>query len=129
VFPLGTTTITYTATDSSGNTTTATQTVTVKRPPLVVSAGPSQTSSEGATATFNLGSFTGGTGGWTVSVDWGDGTALSTFTASPGALSASHKYANDRATPYTVTVTVKDSSGASSSGSFSAIVKNLSPLV
>ena len=130
VFPLGTTTITYTAKDAAGNTTTGTQTVTVKRPPLAVAAGSSQASNEGATATFNLGSFSGGTGGWSVSVNWGDGTAATTFAASPGAaLTASHKYANDRSTPYTVTVTVTDSSAASSSGSFAVTIANLAPSI
>jgi hypothetical protein len=57
--------------------------------------------------TFNLGSFAGGTGPYTVTVTWGDGTS-SSFSAAAGALSAVHKYVNDQAAPYTVTVKVTD---------------------
>ena len=48
VFPVGTTTITYTATDASGNVTTVTQTVTVSRPAVTRHApAPSQSATEG----------------------------------------------------------------------------------
>ncbi|MFL6033989.1 MAG: HYR domain-containing protein, partial [Gaiellaceae bacterium] len=126
IFPVGKTTITYTATDASGNVTTGTQTVTVARPGVVLTAGPSQASSEGATATFNLGSFSGGTGPYTVTVEWGDG-AKATFAAAPGALSAAHAYQNDRATPYAVKVTVTDAAGTTATGSFSVTVANAAP--
>jgi len=62
-------------------------------------------------------------------VDWGDGSAKSTFSASPGALSAAHAYVNDRSTPYTVSVTVKDSTGASAAASFAVSVANVAPAV
>jgi Ca2+-binding RTX toxin-like protein len=130
IFPLGTTTITYTAKDAAGNTTTGTQTVTVKRPPVALAAGPSQSSSEGATTTFNLGSLSAGLGPYTVTVNWGDGTSTTTFTtSSQGALSAAHKFTNDRSTPYTVSVTVTDSASTSSTGTFAVTVANLAPAV
>jgi hypothetical protein len=130
IFPLGTTTITYTAKDAAGNTTTGTQTVTVKPPPVVLAAGPNQASNEGATTTFNLGTLSAGTGPYTVTVNWGDGTSSTTFTtSSQGALSAAHKFANDRSTPYTVSVTVTDSASTSSTGSFVVTVSNLAPSV
>ena len=129
IFPLGKTTITYTATDPNGNTAVGTQIVTVTGPPIVVTAGPSQSSSEGATTTFNLGSSAGGAGTWTTTIDWGDGTPTSSFSSVPGALSASHKYTNDRSTPYTVKVTVTDVTGSTSSASFGITVTNLAPAV
>jgi hypothetical protein len=129
-FPVGTTTITYTATDQYGNVTTGTQTVIVRRSGVTVTAGPGQSATEGATTTFNLGSFSGGTGPYTVSVDWGDGTAATTFAGSAGtALSAQHKYANDRSTAYTVRVTVTDAAGTTGTGSFAVTVANAAPAV
>ncbi len=44
-FPLGTTTITWTATDAAGNSASATQTVTVTAPPLVIAGGTASPSS------------------------------------------------------------------------------------
>ncbi|HEX4527110.1 MAG TPA: PKD domain-containing protein [Gaiellaceae bacterium] len=126
-FQLGTTTITYTATDASGNVTTATQTITVRHAGVTFTPGPSQSANEGASTTFNLGSFANGTGPYTVLVTWGDGTS-SSFSASPGSLSAAHAYVNGPAT-FAVTVKVTDSSGAFASGSFSVTVANLPPTV
>ena len=108
--------------------TTGTQTVTVNRPGVALTVGPSQSSTEGTTATFNLGSFSGGVGPYTVTVDWGDG-AKSTFGAAAGALSAPHAYANDRSTPYTVRVTVTDAAGTTATGTFSVTVANAAPAV
>jgi hypothetical protein len=128
IFPLGTTTITYTAVDAAGNRTTVTQTVSVLYPAIVVIAPPGTTASEGTSKTFSLGSFTGGGGSWSVQVNWGDGTS-STLATQPGAMTAAHTYANDRATPYTVTVTVSDASGQSASSSFTVAVANVAPTV
>jgi hypothetical protein len=129
LFPVGTTTITYTATDASGNTTTLTQRITVKGPPIAVSAPGSQSATEGTAKTFNLGSFTGGAGSWTVTVDWGDGTTSTFGVAGPAALSAAHAFANDRPTPYTVRVTVSDTGGNSGTGTFAVSVANAAPRV
>jgi hypothetical protein len=129
LFPVGTTTITYTATDPYGNTTTATQTIVVKGPAVVFGPPGSQSAKEGTATTFSLGSFSGGVGPYTVTVDWGDGSARSTFSASPGALAAAHAYANDRSLPYTVNVLVVDATGASATGSFAVAVANVAPTV
>ena len=112
--------------------TATTATLTIKNddaPALALTVAPSQNATEGTAKTFNLGSFSGGTGPYTVTVNWGDGTAATTFSASPGALSAAHTYANDRSTPYAVTVTVTDSAGGSATGSSSATVANAPPTV
>src|SRR5262249_11997368 len=67
-----------------------------------------QKSDEGASHTFDLGSFSDANGGgpWTVDVDWNDGTAHTTFNmSSPGTITQqSHTYREEGS--YTVTVTV-----------------------
>src|SRR5207237_1816694 len=68
----------------------------------------------------------GGVSPYSVTVTWGDGTT-SNFSASQGAISASHKYDNDGS--YTVTVKVSDSTGASATSSLSVTVKNVAPTV
>jgi Ca2+-binding RTX toxin-like protein len=128
VFSAGTTTITYAARDASGNTTTLTQTVTVAVAALTTTGAGAQSSTEGATTTYNLGTLSGGAGGWTVTVNWGDGTT-STFTASPGALTAAHAYANDRSTAYSVSVTVTDAASQSKTTSFGVTVTNVPAVV
>src|SRR5260370_36982599 len=70
--------------------------------------GP-QTSAEGASHTFSLGSFTDSDGGpWTVDVSWGDGTPDTVFTATaPGTItSQNHTYGEEGT--YTGTITVTD---------------------
>src|SRR5207244_9952320 len=87
----------------------------------------SQSANEGANTTFNLGSFASGTGPYTVLVTWGDGTS-SSFSASPGSVSAAHTYVNGPAT-FTVTVKVIDSVRTFASGSLAGTVANLPPTV
>ena len=127
IFPVGTTTITYTAVDAAGNVTIVTQRVTVAGL-LDLSRPANQVTQEGKPTTFSLGTITGGAGtSWQVSVDWGDGTTSSFTTASAGALSASHTYVNDRAAAYSVRVTVVDSAGASDTETFTVAVANVAP--
>jgi hypothetical protein len=128
VFPVGRTTITYTAVDAAGNRTTVTQTVSVLYSALSVTPPSNQTGSEGTMAVFNLGSFSGGGSPWNVTVNWGDGQT-STLATQPGAMTAAHTYLNDRTTPYTVTYTVTDGSGQSISGAFTIAIANLPPTV
>ena len=128
VFPVGTTTITYTAVDAAGNKTTVTQMVSVLYSALSVTPPPNQTGSEGTSAVFNLGSFSGGGGPWNVTVNWGDGQ-ISTLATQPGAMIAAHTYVNDGPTPYTVTYTVTDGSGQSIGGAFTIAIANLPPTV
>jgi Ca2+-binding RTX toxin-like protein len=131
VFGVGTTTITYTATDAAGNATTLTQTVTITYagPPLSYTAPGNQSSTEGANVTFNLGSFANGAGGWKVTVNWGDGTTSTLNPTATGSIASPHSYANDRTTPYTVTVTLTDASGATRTGSFTVAVSNVAPTI
>jgi photosystem II stability/assembly factor-like uncharacterized protein len=77
--------------------------------PPTVTPPATQTSVEGASHSFGLGSFSDPDGGpWTVDINWGDGTSHTSFTASsPGSLSSkTHTYGEEGA--YTVTITVTD---------------------
>jgi hypothetical protein len=124
-------TITVKVTDNAAASASASVAITVTlptAPPLTLTPGGSQTATEGISKTFSLGSFSGGTGPYTITVTWGDGTT-STFTAPAGAISAAHTYAKDQATPYTVNVIVKDSTNATSIGSFGVTVANAIPVV
>jgi hypothetical protein len=92
-------------TETSGN---VTVTWIANTPPKVTPPA-NQTSLEGASPTFNLGSFTDPDGGpWSVDVNWGDSSAHTVFSmSSPGTITPqSHTYAEEG--PYTVTVKVTD---------------------
>jgi PKD domain len=83
--------------------------------PPAVSPPASQTSSEGTSHLFDLGSFADPDGGpWSVDVNWGDGTPDTTFTVtSTGPLpSKNHNYREEG--PKTGTITVTDTLDAQS---------------
>ncbi len=77
--------------------------------PPVVTPPANQTSVEGASNTFNLGSFTDPDGGpWTVDVGWGDSTPDTVFAATaPGTITAENHTYGEEGT-YTVTIKVTD---------------------
>lgn len=77
--------------------------------PPTVTPPADQTSVEGASHVFGLGSFSDPDGGpWSVDINWGDGMSHTTFNANaPGPLgSKTHKYGEEGL--YTVTITVTD---------------------
>ena len=124
----GNDTVSVTVSDSAGHTSNAatfTASVSGTAASITVSAASAQTAVAGSAHTFALGSFaeTNATGPYTVSVNWGDGTAATTFTMAAAGTIASqpHTYAaggND-----TVSVTVSDSAGhASNAAAFTASV-------
>ena len=128
-------TVTITASDGSPPNTTVTFALTVNNVAPVVTAAADQSSNEGDSHSFSLGSFTdpGDDGPWSVDVDWGDGTGHTTFTAATaGALPAkSHPYA-DGPNDHTVTVKVTEAgSGTPPSGqaTFAVHVNNVAPAV
>jgi len=90
-----------------------------------------QIANEGTLTSFNLGSFgdPGTDNPWQVRVDWGDGSGETTFSSqsSGGLAPQAHRY-DDNGT-YTVRITVRDRDGASGSGTFRAIVRNVAPSV
>ncbi|HEX2741999.1 MAG TPA: PKD domain-containing protein, partial [Rubrobacter sp.] len=98
----------------------------------VLTPAADQNSNEGQNKPFDLGSFTdpGDDDLWTITVEWGDGSADTTFdAANPGKLAQkAHTYANDG--NYTVTVTVVEDGGAASdSETFNVTVANVAPTV
>jgi ELWxxDGT repeat protein len=104
----------------SRSTTTASIAVTNEAPTVV--APVDQVAFGGAASSFELGSFRDSdstTGPWTVHINWGDGSPVTTFTtATPGTIAAqSHIYAKGQP-PATVTVSVTDEDGAVGSGTF-----------
>jgi PKD repeat protein len=131
-------TVTVTVTDHEASPTdelsgSATFSVHVNNVAPAVTAAAVQSSNEGASASFDLGSFSdpGPDGPWSVDVDWGDSSAHTSFTmASPGTIPAKdHTYA-DGPNDWLVTVTVSEAgTGTPPSGaaSFSVHVNNLAP--
>jgi PKD domain len=121
------------ATDSDGATgVAASQTVAVNNVIPVVTAPSNQTANEGASTSFNLGSFTdpGADSPWSVDVNWGDGSAHTVFNqTTTGSITAqSHSYTDDGT--YTVTVAVKDKDNATSVPvTFTVTVSNVAPTV
>lgn len=123
-FAIGTTTVTCTASDASGNTATCSFGVTV------ANASPAITTVTGPTGPLSIGSSAGVTvhfadpdagQGHTVTFSWGDGTS-STVAADPGVytVTATHTYAGTGV--YAAGVTVADPCGASTSATFEFVV-------
>jgi hypothetical protein len=68
---------------------------------------------------------------WSVDVDWGDGSAHTTFSATTQGSFGSkyHTYADNGALPYTVTVKVTDKDGGVGTATFKVTVSNVAPTV
>jgi hypothetical protein len=130
--------------DSDGASDTASEAVQVVAVANVapsVTAPANQSANEGAPTSFSLGSFTdpGPDSPWSVDVDWGDGSAHTTFTeTATGPVTTaktitaqSHTYADNG--QYTVTVKVTDKNGAANNGvgsaTFRVDVANAKPVV
>jgi len=116
-------TVTLTVTDDDGGTTSDTLEVTVSNVAPTVEAGPDQTAYEGDTVNFN-GAFTdpGLTDTHTLEWDLGDGSPIASGTLTP-----SHVYADNGA--YTVTLTVTDDDGGTTSDTLEVTVNNVPPTV
>src|SRR5205085_11412130 len=98
----------------------------------VGTAASGQTSDEGSSASFDLGSFSDAgvnDGPWSVDVNWGDGSPHTAFnTGTQGALgSKSHSYDDNTGGGYTVTVKVTDKDGGFDSKTFNVDVHNVAP--
>src|SRR5205807_10386412 len=103
--------------------------VVVTNVPPTVTAASGQSSDEGASHSFDLGSFSDpGTSDapWHVVVDWGDGHSDNFDTSSQGALgSLAHTYDDNKLGGYTATVTVTDKDGGADSESVNVGVHNV----
>ncbi len=115
--------------DKDGGTTRYTTDIEVTNVAPTVTGPAGQGADEGTSTPFSLGSFSdpGADAPWSVDVDWGDGSAHTSFTkAATGSLGTkSHTYDDNGS--YTVTVTVTDKDGDSDSASFTATVANVAP--
>ena len=142
-------TVTVTVSDDDGGTTSDTLTVTVNNVAPTLTVAPNQTVDEGTQLSItNIGQFTdpgfnnplnvGGetTEQFTYSIDWGDGTPADSgsptinVAGSPGVLTAGsfdgqHTYADNGI--YTVTVTVSDDDGGTTSDTLTVTVNNVAP--
>ena len=69
---------------------------------------------------------------WSASVDWGDGSADTTFSSvicnTATTFSASHTYADDDGSPFTVTLTVTDDDAGSDDDTASVTIANADPV-
>ncbi|MFO0938523.1 MAG: PKD domain-containing protein [Gemmataceae bacterium] len=124
-------TVTASATDADGDSNEITFNVVVANSPPVLTAPADQTTTEGADTTFDIGSLAdaNNSNSYDVTVNWGDGSALTTFTTtSVGTLTAQkHTYANDGF--YNVYVTAKDADGGPSASLFRVTVFNTPPVL
>jgi len=120
-------TATFTVADDDGASTSDTLTVTVSNVAPSVAAGSDQTVDEGAVVSLTS-TFTdaGSADTHTAVVDWGDGeTTAVDPAASP--ISEDHVYADNGT--YTVTLSVSDDDGASTSDTLTITVNNVAPTV
>jgi hypothetical protein len=127
----GTYTVSGRIIDKDNGSTEYTTNVVVRNVVPTVTPPANQTADEGSSTNFGLGSFgdPGPDSPWSVDVNWGDGSAHTTFNeTSTGSLgSQAHTYADNG--NYTVTVTVKDKDNGSGSATFVATVGNIPPTI
>jgi PKD repeat protein len=115
-------TVTLTVSDGDGSTSSDTLLVTVNNAPPIANAGQDQTVNEGDVVTFNgSGSSDPGADTLTYTWDFGDGSPVATGS------SVTHTYADGPAT-YTVTLTVADGDGGTSSDTLQVTVNNAPPI-
>src|SRR5207247_7911524 len=114
--------------DKDGGVSEYSASVTIHNVPPSVTAAADQSSEEGASHSFDLGSFTdpGADNPWTVDVNWGDGHSDSFTMSAPGTIPA-HSHTYDDNGSYTVTVKVTDKDAGSDSKTFKVDVANVPP--
>src|SRR4029077_20316831 len=105
--------------------------VTVNNVAPTVVAPADQSSNEGTSKSFDLGSFSDpgvNDNPWAVDVSWGDASAHTTFTmGTQGTITAQSHTSADGPNDYTVTVKLTDKDGDSDSKTFSVHVNNVAP--
>jgi len=91
-------------------------------PPLTLAPATLSGLSEGASANLTVAQVSGGAPPYSASIDWGDGTTSAGTVSTGGSVNGSHTWAEESASPYTVTVTVTDSGGNTASVTDAATV-------
>jgi PKD repeat protein len=122
---VGTFTVALQVTDSNGGVTIGTTTVTVTNVAPTVNAGPSQTISEGATATFQGSSNDPGSANETYAYAWDFNYNGQTFNSQATGATAQHQFLQPGT--FTVALRVTDSNGAVSIGTTTVTVTNVAP--
>ena len=110
LFPIGTTTVTWTANDGHGNTATASQSVTVNPSPTVSVGSIVPSICQGSTSVALGGSY----GGGATSAVWSDGLTgaqAGTFTNNSGSTPGTTTYTASASAPSSVTLTLTTSGG------------------
>ena len=129
VFPIGTTVVTWTATDTSGNSGTETQSVTLENVAPVLSEILDETINEGDTLNKSASYVDEDSIAWTATVDYGDGSGLQPLAidTTTKAMALNHLYVDNG--NYTVTVGIMDVEGTSNSMSFVVTANNVAPIL
>ncbi|VEP17781.1 Outer membrane adhesin like proteiin (fragment) [Hyella patelloides LEGE 07179] len=122
----GTYTATFTVTDNDGASSSETITITVNNvAPTITSLTGDSNLNEGDTATFNVEATDPSNGELTYTWDFGDGTPQ--LSASSDRDPITHTYTDNG--NYTVTLTVEDENGASTSQTLDIVVNNVAPAI
>ncbi len=113
--------------DDAGSFTSAASTANVLTPAIVIAAIPNATVNEGSTFSYTTGSFTDPLGSsWTGTVDYGDGSAPAAVTIVGKTFTLSHVYADNRATPAHVVITITNNVNLANNGfQFTTIAFNV----
>ena len=121
--------VTVTVTDSGGAAGQDTFIVTVNAASgaPVVNLGAPATSKEGATLSRTCSFSDPGSTSWTITADWGDGSAVQAVTRSGTSFSLRHLYKQEGA--YTITVRVTNKAGRVGVGMLAVTVTNVTPVV
>jgi hypothetical protein len=116
--------------DKNDGSTTEITTVTVDNVSPTITAAADQTSDEGSSKAFDLGSF-GDPGSndnpWAVDINWGDATSHATFNAAATGSLGTRSHSYDDNGSYTVTVTVTDKDSGADTAIFHVTVANVDP--
>lgn len=126
-FPVGTTVVMWTAVDSSGNSSTATQQITLLNDPPQLAPVVDAAIDEGDKLVLSASFTDPDSVAWTATIDYGDGGGLQALGVDDSSLTMdlSHTYVDNGT--YTVTVNITDAEGAADSTTFGVIVNNVAP--
>jgi RHS repeat-associated protein len=122
-------TITISLSDDGGGSARTSTSASVQNSPPIVTSVPSISGSEGSSVALTAAFTDGGTSDSHIAtIHWGDGTSspgIVTSSGGQGTVTASHVYGDDDV--YTVTISITDSDGLTTSATGSATIQNVAP--